>query len=158
MNKNEITLDTLYNFMKSKFGSIDNRLDNMDKRFDTMDNRLDNMDKRFDAIDNRLDNMDKRFDAMDNRLDNMDIRITRIEADNQEAHAQILKELQRNSNALTKFEAEFNDKISILFDAYNATKERMYLFGKQQLRFSEQLENLSNRVSALEKNAVLSIK
>ena len=45
----------------------------------------------------------------------------------------------------------FGDKIAILFDANDYTRDRMHLFGNQQLRFAEQLEKFSHRLSVVEK-------
>ena len=103
MDNKEITLKTLFDFMQNKF---------------------ENIDGRFDGMDTRLDNME-------NRLNNMDIRITKIDADNKESHSQIIRELILTNNALTRMEADFSDKIGILFDAETAAKERMYLFSKK---------------------------
>ena len=130
MNNKEITLQTILDVMNSRFEKIDTRLD---------------------GIDAKLNGIDDRLDSIDNRLDNMDIRITRIDADNKEAHEKILEELQKQGNALTKLEVEYGNKIAILFDANEYARDRMHLFGNQQLRFAEQLENFSHRLSVVEK-------
>ena len=144
MENKEITLQTVLDVMNSKFEKID-------KRLDGIDNRLDGIDDRLDGIDDRLDGIDNRLDGIDNRLDNMDIRITRMDADNKEAHEKILEELQKQGNTLTRLESEFGNKIAILFDANDYARDRMHLFGNQQLRFAEQLEKFSHRLSAVEK-------
>lgn len=158
MKNQEITLQTVLNVMNSKFEKIDKRLDSIDSRIDSIDdrldgidNRLDGIDNRLDGIDNRLDGIDNRLDGIDNRLDNMDIRITKIDADNKEVHEKILEELQKQGNTLTRLETEFGNKIAILFDANDYTRDRLHLFGNQQLRIAEQLEKFSYRISALEK-------
>ena len=137
MENKEITLQTVLDVMNSKFEKIDKRLDGIDNRLD--------------GIDDRLDGIDDRLDGIDNRLDNMDIRITRMDADNKEAHEKILEELQKQGNTLTRLESEFGNKIAILFDANDYARDRMHLFGNQQLRFAEQLEKFSHRLSAVEK-------
>lgn len=137
MESKEITLKTIFDTMNSKFEDIDNR-------FDCIDNRL-------DGIDNRLDSIDDRLDGIDGRLNNMDIRISKIDGDNKEAHEKILEELHRQGDIITKLETEYNDKISILFDANEYARNRMHLFGNQQLRFSHQLEDFSYRLVNLEK-------
>ena len=137
MENTEITLQTVLDVMNSKFEKIDKRLDNIDGRLD--------------GIDDRLDGIDDRLDGIDDRLDNMDIRITKIDADNKEAHEKILEELQKQGNTLTRLETEFADKIAILFDANEYARDRMHLFGNQQLRFSEQLEKFSHRLTRVEK-------
>ena len=151
MENKEITLQTVLDVMNSKFEKIDKRLDGIDNRLDGIDNRLDGIDNRLDGIDDRLDGIDDRLDGIDNRLDNMDIRITRMDADNKEAHEKILEELQKQGNTLTRLESEFGNKIAILFDANDYARDRMHLFGNQQLRFAEQLEKFSHRLSAVEK-------
>ena len=144
MQNKEITLQTILDVMNSKFEKVD-------KRLDGIDDRLDGIDDRLDGIDDRLDGIDCRLDGIDCRLDNMDIRITRIDADNKEAHEKILEELQKQGNTLTKLETEFGDKIAILFDANAYNRDRMHLFGNQQLRFADQLEKFSHRLLAVEK-------
>lgn len=144
MENKEITLQSILNVVNSKF-------ENLDKHLGKIDNKLAGIDSRLDIFDNRLAGIDNRLDGIDNRLDNMDIRITKIDADNKEAHEKILEELQKQGNTLTRLEQNFGDKIAILFDANEAMSDRMHLFGNQQLRFAGQLENFSNRLSALEK-------
>ena len=117
----------------------------------TLQTILDVMNSKFEKVNKRLDGIDDRLDGIDDRLDNMDIRITRIDADNKEAHEKILEELQKQGNTLTKIETEFGDKIAILFDANQATNDRMDLFRNQQLRFAEQLEKFSHRLIAVER-------
>lgn len=112
---------------------------------------LDVMNSRFEKIDKRLDKIDDRLDGIDDRLDNMDIRITRIDSDNKEAHEKILEELQKQGNTLTRLETDYGSKIAILFDANQATNDRMDLFRNQQLRFAEQLEKFSYRLGSVEK-------
>ena len=130
MNNKEITLQTILDVMNSRFEQVD---------------------KRLDGIDERLDGIDERLDGIDNRLDNMDIRITRMDADNKEAHEKILEELQKQGNTLTRLETDYGNKIAILFDANQATNDRMDLFRNQQLRFADQLEKFSYRLSSVEK-------
>lgn len=118
---------------------------------DVMNSRFEKVDKRLDKIDDRLDGIDERLDGIDDRLDNMDIRITRLDADNKEAHEKILEELQKQGNTLTRLETDYGSKIAILFDANQATNDRMDLFRNQQLRFAEQLEKFSYRLGSVEK-------
>ena len=59
--------------------------------------------------------------------------------------------MQKQGNTLTRIETEFGDKIAILFDANTYNRDRMHLFGNQQLRFAEQLEKFSHRLLAVEK-------
>ena len=117
----------------------------------TLQTVLDVMNSRFEKVDKQLDSIDDRLDGIDSRLDNMDIRITRIDADNKEAHEKILEELQKQGNTLTRLEADYGNKIAILFDANQATNERMDLFRNQQLRFADQLEKFSYRLNSVEK-------
>ena len=112
---------------------------------------LDVMNSRFEKVDKRLDKIDVRLDGIDDRLDNMDIRITRLDANNKEAHEKILEELQKQGNTLTRLETDYESKIAILFDANQATNDRMDLFRNQQLRFAEQLEKFSYRLGSVEK-------
>ena len=130
MQNKEITLQTILDVMNSKFEKVN---------------------KSLNGIDDRLDNMDIRLDGIDNRLDNMDIRITRLDTDNKEAHEKILEELQKQGNTLTRLETDYGSKIAILFDANQATNDRMDLFRNQQLRFAEQLEKFSYRLGSVEK-------
>ena len=130
MKKQEITLQTILDVMNSKFEKVEKRLDN---------------------IDNRLGCVETRLDNVENRLDNMDIRITKLAADNKEAHEKIFEELQKQSNTITRIETEFGDKLAILFDANEYTRDRLHLFGNQQLRFAEQLEKFSYRLGSVEK-------
>ena len=104
-----------------------------------------------DVMNSKFEKVNKRLDGIDDRLDNMYIRITKIDADNKEAHEKILEELQKHGNTLTKIELEFRDKIAILFDANAYNRDCMHLFGNQQLRFAEQLEKFSHRLLAVEK-------
>ena len=144
MENQNITLQTILDVMNSKFEKLDKRLDCIDSRLDGIDNRLCTVESRLDAVENRLC-------TVESRLDNMDIRITRLAADNNEAHEKIFEELQKQRNVLTRLEEEFGSKISILFDATQAIRDRLHLFGNQQLRFSEKLSNFSSRLSAVEK-------
>ena len=157
MENTEISLQTILDVMNSKFEKINKKLESIDNRLDGIDERLDGIDERLDGIDERLDGIDERLDGIDERLDNMDIRITKIDADNKEVHEKILEELQKQGNSLTKLETEFGNKIAILFDANEYARDRMLLFGNQQLRFADQLEKFSYRISALE-NAVFDKK
>ena len=158
MENQNITLQTILDVMNSKFEKLDKRLDCIDSRLDGIDNRLSIVESRLDAVENRLCTVESRLDAVENRLstvesrlDNIDIRITRLAADNNEAHEKIFEELQKQGNVLTRLEEEFGSKISILFDATQAIRDRLHLFGNQQLRFSEKLSNFSSRLSAVEK-------
>ena len=130
---------------------MDNKEITLQTILDVMNSRFEKVDKRLDGIDDRLDGIDERLDGIDNRLDNMDIRITRIDADNKEAHEKILEELQKQGNTLTRLETDYGNKIAILFDANQATNDRMDLFRNQQLRFADQLEKFSYRLSSVEK-------
>ena len=96
MSNNEITLSTIYNFMVDKFEQID---------------------KKFEQIN-------KRFEQIDKRLDSIDTRITRLAADNEEAHNNFSERITLCTNEFLKMEQTFNDKISILFDAEQANRER----------------------------------
>ena len=104
-----------------------------------------------DVMNSKFEKVDKRLDGIDDRLDGIDLRITKLDADNKEAHEKIFEELQKHGNTLTRIESEFGNKIAILFDANDYTRDRMHLFGNQQLRFAEQLEKFSYRLSAVEK-------
>ena len=137
--------------MKNKEITLQTVLDVMNSKFEKVDQHLEKIDERLDGIDDRLDGIDERLDGIDDRLDNIDIRITRIDADNKEAHEKILEELQKQGNTLTRLETEFGDKIAILFDANDYNRDRMYLFRNQQLRFAEQLEKFSHRLTSVEK-------
>ena len=116
-----------------------------------MENQNITLQTILDVMNSKFEKIDKRLDGIDSRLDNMDIRITRMDADNKEAHEKILEELQKQGNTLTRLETEFGDKIAILFDANDYTRDHMHLFGNQQLRFAEQLEKFSHRLSVVEK-------
>ena len=151
MENKEISLQTLLDVMNSRFEQVHTHLDKIDVRLDGIDERLDGIDDRLDGIDERLDVIDDRLDGIDDRLDNMDIRITKIDADNKEAHEKILEELQKQGNTLTRLETDYGSKIAILFDANQATNDRMDLFRNQQLRFAEQLEKFSYRLGSVEK-------
>ena len=144
MENQNITLQTILDVMNSKFEKLDKRLDCIDSRLDGIDNRLSIVESRLDAVENRLC-------TVESRLDNMDIRITRLAADNNEAHEKIFEELQKQGNILTRLEEEFGSKIAILFDATQSIQDRLHLFGNQQLRFSEKLSNFSSRLFAVEK-------
>lgn len=137
--------------MENQNVTLQTILDVMNSKFEKLDRRLDGIDSRLDGIDNRLGIVESRLDGINNRLDNMDIRITRLAADNNEAHEKIFEELQKQGNVLTRLEEEFGSKIAILFDVTQAIQDRLHLFGNQQLRFSEKLSNFSSRLSAVEK-------
>ena len=96
MSNNDITLATIYNFMVDKFEQID---------------------KKFEQIDRKFEQIDTRFEQIDKRLDSIDARITRLAADNEEAHDKLSERITLCTNAILRLEQAFNDKISILFDA-----------------------------------------
>lgn len=154
MSNNEITLSTIYNFMVDRFEQIETRLDQMDKRFEQIETRFDQMDKRFEQIETRLDQMDSRFEQIDKRLDSIDARITRLAADNEEAHNNFSERITLCTNAILRLEQTFNDKISILFDAEQANRERNATLSLQTTQLFENQEKLKIRVSALEQKVV----
>lgn len=126
MSNNDITLATIYNFMVDKFEQID---------------------KKFEQID-------KRFEQIDKRLDSIDARITRLAADNEEAHDKLSERITLCTNAILRLEQAFNDKISILFDAEQANRERTATLSLQTTQLFENQEKLKIRVSVLEKKVV----
>ena len=136
--------------MDKRFEQIENRLDAMDKRFEQIENRLDAMDKRFEQIENRLDAMDKRFEQIDNRLDAMDTRITSLKADNLEAHDKIYLLLNSLNTSFLRFEAEFNDKVKILFDGYADLQAYKNITSHEITNINNKISNLTFRVSKLE--------
>ena len=108
------------------------------------------MDKRFEQIDNRLDAMDKRFEQIDNRLDAMDTRITSLKADNLEAHDKIYLLLNSLNTSFLRFEAEFNDKVKILFDGYADLQAYKNITSHEITNINNKISNLTFRVSKLE--------
>ena len=156
MDKFDLILQEIRNInskfeqIDKRFEQIDNRLDAMDKRFEQIDNRLDAMDKRFEQIDNRLDAMDKRFEQIDNRLDAMDTRITSLKADNLEAHDKIYLLLNSLDTSFLRFEAEFNDKVKILFDGYADLQAYKNITSHEITNINNKISNLTFRVSKLE--------
>ena len=136
-NNNDVTLSTIYNFMVDKFEQID-------KKFEQID-------KKFDQIDKKFEQIDKRFDQIDKRLDCIDARITRLAADNEEAHNKFSERITLCTNTLLRMEQTFNDKISILFDAEQANRERNATLSLQTTELFEAQEKLKIRVSSLEK-------
>ncbi len=126
MSNNEITLSTIYNFMVDKFEQID---------------------KKFEQID-------KRFEQIDKRLDSIDTRITRLAADNEEAHNNFSERITLCTNEFLKMEQTFNDKISILFDAEQANRERNATLSLQVTELFETQEKLKIRISSLEKKII----
>ena len=156
MDKFDLILQEIRNInskfeqIDKRFEQIENRLDAMDKRFEQIDNRLDAMDKRFEQIDNRLDAMDKRFEQIDNRLDAMDTRITSLKADNLEAHDKIYLLLNSLNTSFLRFEAEFNDKVKILFDGYADLQAYKNITSHEITNINNKISNLTFRVSKLE--------
>ena len=156
MDKFDLILQEIRNInskfeqIDKRFEQIENRLDAMDKRFEQIENRLDAMDKRFEQIDNRLDAMDKRFEQIDNRLDAMDTRITSLKADNLEAHDKIYLLLNSLDTSFLRFEAEFNDKVKILFDGYADLQAYKNITSHEITNINNKISNLTFRVSKLE--------
>ena len=156
MDKFDLILQEIRNInskfeqIDKRFEQIENRLDAMDKRFEQIENRLDAMDKRFEQIDNRLDAMDKRFEQIDNRLDAMDTRITSLKADNLEAHDKIYLLLNSLNTSFLRFEAEFNDKVKILFDGYADLQAYKNITSHEITNINNKISNLTFRVSKLE--------
>ena len=156
MDKFDLILQEIRNInskfeqIDKRFEQIENRLDAMDKRFEQIENRLDAMDKRFEQIENRLDAMDKRFEQIDNRLDAMDTRITSLKADNLEAHDKIYLLLNSLNTSFLRFEAEFNDKVKILFDGYADLQAYKNITSHEITNINNKISNLTFRVSKLE--------
>ena len=143
-------LNSKFEQIDKRFEQIENRLDAIEKHLEQVDNRLDAMDKRFEQIDNRLDAMDKRFEQIDNRLDAMDTRITSLKADNLEAHDKIYLLLNSLNTSFLRFEAEFNDKVKILFDGYADLQAYKNITSHEITNINNKISNLTFRVSKLE--------
>ena len=156
MDKFDLILQEIRNInskfeqIDKRFEQIENRLDAIEKHLEQVDNRLDAMDKRFEQIDNRLDAMDKRFEQIDNRLDAMDTRITSLKADNLEAHDKIYLLLNSLNTSFLRFEAEFNDKVKILFDGYADIQAYKNITSHEITNINNKISNLTFRVSKLE--------
>ena len=156
MDKFDLILQEIRNInskfeqIDKRFEQIENRLDAIEKHLEQVDNRLDAMDKRFEQIDNRLDAMDKRFEQIDNRLDAMDTRITSLKADNLEAHDKIYLLLNSLDTSFLRFEAEFNDKVKILFDGYADLQAYKNITSHEITNINNKISNLTFRVSKLE--------
>ena len=156
MDKFDLILQEIRNInskfeqIDKRFEQIENRLDAIEKHLEQIDNRLDAMDKRFEQIDNRLDAMDKRFEQIDNRLDAMDTRITSLKADNLEAHDKIYLLLNSLNTSFLRFEAEFNDKVKILFDGYADLQAYKNITSHEITNINNKISNLTFRVSKLE--------
>ena len=156
MDKFDLILQEIRNInskfeqIDKRFEQIENRLDAIEKHLEQVNNRLDAMDKRFEQIDNRLDAMDKRFKQIDNRLDAMDTRITSLKADNLEAHDKIYLLLNSLDTSFLRFEAEFNDKVKILFDGYADLQAYKNITSHEITNINNKISNLTFRVSKLE--------
>ncbi len=156
MDKFDLILQEIRNInskfeqIDKRFEQIENRLDAIEKHLEQVNNRLDAMDKRFEQIDNRLDAMDKRFEQIDNRLDAMDTRITSLKADNLEAHDKIYLLLNSLNTSFLRFEAEFNDKVKILFDGYADLQAYKNITSHEITNINNKISNLTFRVSKLE--------
>ena len=156
MDKFDLILQEIRNInskfeqIDKRFEQIENRLDAIEKHLEQVNNRLDAMDKRFEQIDNRLDAMDKRFEQIDNRLDAMDTRITSLKADNLEAHDKIYLLLNSLDTSFLRFEAEFNDKVKILFDGYADLQAYKNITSHEITNINNKISNLTFRVSKLE--------
>ena len=156
MDKFDLILQEIRNInskfeqIDKRFEQIENRLDAMDKRFEQIENRLDAIEKHLEQVDNRLDAMDKRFEQIDNRLDAMDTRITSLKADNLEAHDKIYLLLNSLDTSFLKFEAEFNDKVKILFDGYADLQAYKNITSHEITNINNKISNLTFRVSKLE--------
>ena len=156
MDKFDLILQEIRNInskfeqIDKRFEQIENRLDAIEKHLEQVDNRLDAMDKRFEQVDNRLDAMDKRFEQIDNRLDAMDTRITSLKADNLEAHDKIYLLLNSLNTSFLRFEAEFNDKVKILFDGYADLQAYKNITSHEITNINNKISNLTFRVSKLE--------
>ena len=156
MDKFDLILQEIRNInskfeqIDKRFEQIENRLDAMDKRFEQIENRLDTIEKHLEQVDNRLDAMDKRFEQIDNRLDAMDTRITSLKADNLEAHDKIYLLLNSLNTSFLRFEAEFNDKVKILFDGYADLQAYKNITSHEITNINNKISNLTFRVSKLE--------
>ena len=139
-----------FDLILQEIRNINSKFEQIDKRFEQIENRLDAMDKRFEQIENRLDAMDKRFEQIDNRLDAMDTRITSLKADNLEAHDKIYLLLNSLNTSFLRFEAEFNDKVKILFDGYADLQAYKNITSHEITNINNKISNLTFRVSKLE--------
>lgn len=139
-----------FDLILQEIRNINSKFEQIDKRFEQIENRLDAMDKRFEQIDNRLDAMDKRFEQIDSRLDAMDTRITSLKADNLEAHDKIYLLLNSLDTSFLRFEAEFNDKVKILFDGYADLQAYKNITSHEITNINNKISNLTFRVSKLE--------
>ena len=139
-----------FDLILQEIRNINSKFEQIDKRFEQIENRLDAMDKRFEQIENRLDAMDKRFEQIDNRLDAMDTRITSLKADNLEAHDKIYLLLNSLDTSFLRFEAEFNDKVKILFDGYADLQAYKNITSHEITNINNKISNLTFRVSKLE--------
>ena len=139
-----------FDLILQEIRNINSKFEQIDKRFEQIENRLDAMDKRFEQIDNRLDAMDKRFEQIDSRLDAMDTRITSLKADNLEAHDKIYLLLNSLNTSFLRFEAEFNDKVKILFDGYADLQAYKNITSHEITNINNKISNLTFRVSKLE--------
>ena len=139
-----------FDLILQEIRNINSKFEQIDKRFEQIENRLDAIEKHLEQVDNRLDAMDKRFEQIDNRLDAMDTRITSLKADNLEAHDKIYLLLKSLNTSFLRFEAEFNDKVKILFDGYADLQAYKNITSHEITNINNKISNLTFRVSKLE--------
>ncbi len=139
-----------FDLILQEIRNINSKFEQIDKRFEQIENRLDAIEKHLEQVDNRLDAMDKRFEQIDNRLDAMDTRITSLKADNLEAHDKIYLLLNSLNTSFLRFEAEFNDKVKILFDGYADLQAYKNITSHEITNINNKISNLTFRVSKLE--------
>ena len=139
-----------FDLILQEIRNINSKFEQIDKRFEQIENRLDAIEKHLEQVNNRLDAMDKRFEQIDNRLDAMDTRITSLKADNLEAHDKIYLLLNSLNTSFLRFEAEFNDKVKILFDGYADLQAYKNITSHEITNINNKISNLTFRVSKLE--------
>ena len=143
-------MDKHFEQIENRFDTVINRLDAIESRLDAVESRLDAVESRLETVENRLETVENRLDAVESRLDAMDTRITSLKADNLEDHNKIYKLLNSLNASFLRFEAEFNDKIRILFDGYADLQNHKIITSHEITVINDKIANLSFRVSKLE--------
>ena len=151
-----MTADT--ELILKKLDEINVRLEKMDRRIDLLENRMDklileNKDEHariFQALEENKKDHERIFRELEeNKKDHN--RIFKALEENKEEHEKIFEELHSINMTVTRMETEYQEKIAILFDAYESNKQRQVSLSAEVRRIGLKTDENSFKILNLEK-------
>jgi chromosome segregation ATPase len=76
---NSTEYQSLLEFLRERFGAIDQRFAIVDQRFEAIDQRFEAIDQRFEAIDQRFEAIDRRFATVEQSLEMVAQRVAPLD-------------------------------------------------------------------------------